>query len=333
MGAFTSKNDFPVDGRTVLITGGSRGMGREVGHQLAAKGANVVIVARDHAKLEEGIEYIRQGAKLPQVQRFYHIGADLTAPGESVRVIAEATTWNDGSPPDVVWCCAGSSHPTLLVDTPVAQLRAQMDSNYFTSAYMAHAVINAWLNTSRAGSTAVQSSAANTANPRHLIFTGSFLSFYTFAGYVPYSPTKAALRSLSDTLSQEMNLYRATTTIKVRTVYPATIFTESYEAENLVKSDLTKKLEEGDKGQTAEDVARISIRGLEAGQEMITTTFLTRLAMCGVLGGTIRGGFWKGLVDWLIACVMGVAMVFVRMDMDSKVRRWGREHQGPKMGQ
>lgn len=33
-------------------------MGLEAGRQLAEKGANVVIVARDSAKLKEGLEYI-----------------------------------------------------------------------------------------------------------------------------------------------------------------------------------------------------------------------------------------------------------------------------------
>ena len=33
-------------------------MGRSVGRQLAEKGANVIIVARDPAKLKEGIDYI-----------------------------------------------------------------------------------------------------------------------------------------------------------------------------------------------------------------------------------------------------------------------------------
>ncbi|KAK7755139.1 hypothetical protein SLS62_002954 [Diatrype stigma] len=314
MGSLMSKDDFSVDGKTVLITGGSRGTGREVGRQLAEKGANIVIVARDHAKLEESI------------------GADLVKPEESVRVIAETTTWNNGSPPDIVWCCAGSSHPTLFLDTPATTLRSEMDNNYWTSAYMAHAIMQAWLNPSSSAAESQSSLASSQHTPtvakkdtRHLIFTASFLAFYTFTGYTSYSPTKAALRSLSDSLSQEMNLYAATTPVRVHTVYPASIFTESYVTENLIKSDLTKKLEEGDAGQTADQVARACIRGLEAGQEMVTTTLITRLVMCSVLGGTIRGGFWRGLVNWLISCVMSFVMVFVRMDMDIKVRRWARE--------
>ena len=46
-----------------------------------------------------------------------------------------------GSPPDIVWCCAGSSHPSIFIDCDVSQFQAQMDGNYFSSPYMAHAAL------------------------------------------------------------------------------------------------------------------------------------------------------------------------------------------------
>lgn len=44
--------------QTVVITGGSQGMGRAVARLLSSKGANVVIVARNAAKLGEAFKYI-----------------------------------------------------------------------------------------------------------------------------------------------------------------------------------------------------------------------------------------------------------------------------------
>lgn len=75
MGIFSRKSHFDVDGRvslrsprnaqcysqytkTVLLTGGSQGMGRGLGKLLAQRGANVVIVARTESKLIEALEYI-----------------------------------------------------------------------------------------------------------------------------------------------------------------------------------------------------------------------------------------------------------------------------------
>lgn len=323
MTSFLRNNQFSVLDKTVLITGGSRGMGLSVARQLAEKGANVIIVARDPTKLEEGVRYISEGAINPQRQKFHHISADLTSPTECERVISEATALNNNLPPDIAWCCAGSSYPTLFIDTPAAELRNQMDSNYFSAAYMAHAILRAWLKPD-SKTPEQKPTTTNTSSPHHLIFTASLLSFFTLAGYAPYSPTKAALRSLSDTLSQEMNLYSSSTPVRLHTIFPATIFTDSYEAENRVKSDLTKHLEAGDPGQTADEVARRSIAALERGDELVTTTFMTRLLMTSVLGGSIRNGL--GLVDTVLSWLMSCVMVFVRFDMDSKVRKWAKEN-------
>jgi len=311
-------------------------MGLEVGRQLAEKGANIVIVARDQDKLSQAIEYIKQGALNPSIQKFHHISADLTLASESVRVIDEVVSWNSG-PPDTVWCCAGTSHPTLFIDTPASKLQEQMDSNYFTSAYMAHATMTCWLKPLDQGKGDSNAGIARNSRrrldaplaTRHLIFTASFLALYSFAGYAPYSPAKAALRSLSETLSQEMALYAASNPnlphIRLHTLFPATILTEAYEAENRIKHGLTKKLEEDDDGQSPQVVASKSIKGLEKGLELITTDFLTELVKGSMLGGSLRGGFGRIIMDWILACVMGIGMVFVRADFDRKAKAWGRK--------
>ncbi|KAI0594754.1 NAD(P)-binding protein [Biscogniauxia sp. FL1348] len=329
----------PLNKKTVVVTGGSSGMGLEVGRQLAEKGANVVIIARGQEKLRQGIDYIQNGALHPQSQRFHYISADLSNPSEAVRVMDEIVAWNASNPPDIVWCCAGSAHPTLFVDTPVPRFHEQMDSNYFTGMHMAHAALTCWLKTSRKQDGVVEapdSTTTTTVSPtkgtplaRHLIFTSTFLAFYSFAGWSPYSPCKAALRGLSDTLSQEMNLYAAAhpsePRVRVHTVFPATILSESFEAENRIKTDLSKMLEEGDDAQTPHVVAAKSIKGLETGQELVTTNLVTWLVKRSMLGGSVRGGFWRALLDWVVASLMALVMIFVRDDMDRKVRAWGRK--------
>ena len=59
MGIVPSKNHFPVDGKTILLTGGSQGLGRGLGRLFAERGGNVILVARDKEKLRNATEYIK----------------------------------------------------------------------------------------------------------------------------------------------------------------------------------------------------------------------------------------------------------------------------------
>jgi 3-dehydrosphinganine reductase len=212
-----------------------------------------------------------------------------------------------------------------------------MDSNYFSSVYMAHPVLNAWLHpTTKSGIAENENSEDHTLGKkialpaRHIVFTGSFVSFYSFAGFTPYAPSKAAIRSLSDSLSQEMNLYATShphlPRIRIHTVFPATMHTQSCADEDAVKSDLTKSLEEGDQILEPEECARRAIAGLEAGEELVPTSLIIRLVMASVMGGAVRGGVWKGMVSLALGWVTSVVLIFVRGEMDGKVRKWGREH-------
>ncbi|MCJ1465071.1 3-dehydrosphinganine reductase [Pseudocyphellaria aurata] len=315
MGAFQSKNKFVVDKRTVLITGGSAGLGKSAGCLLAKKGANVIIVARDIQKLREAHEEISAAALHPSIQRFHYISADLADPASAPRIIAEATRWNNDVPPGIIWCVAGAAHPGLFIDTPTSILHEQMDTNYFSAATMAHAALRSWLVPSPTSSPASQQPA------NHIIFTSSIVAFYPLVGYGAYSPAKSALRALSDTLSQELQLYPHPI-IKTHTLFPATILSPSLAVENAIKPAVTKILEEGDSPQTPDAVARKCIAALERGEELVTSDRLGWLMRVSALGASSG----RSALDVLGGALMAAIMPFIRRDMDGTVRKWGREN-------
>ncbi|KAL8670618.1 MAG: hypothetical protein Q9168_004849 [Polycauliona sp. 1 TL-2023] len=330
MGIFPSKNHFPVDGRTVLITGGSQGMGRSAARLIAQKGANVVIAARNVGRLEEALEHVAAGA-IHKSQRFHFISANLTSSDEAVRVLSETTAWNNDSPPDIVWCCAGSSFPALFIDAPVTTHQSHFEANYLSAVYIAHAALQPWLKSpqklseeiSKPASTSPKSSTAPfIPSPRHIIFTSSVCAFYPLAGYSPYSPTKASLRILTDTLSQELLLYPPTPSrpaVIPHCIFPATILTPGYIEENKCKHPITLKLEEADDGHTPEEVAEKSIKGLERGEEMVTTDFLG-----GLMWRSMMGFSRKGVLDTWMGMVVLWVVGWVRWDMDRTVVKWGK---------
>ncbi|KAK6610454.1 short-chain dehydrogenase [Botrytis cinerea] len=142
MGVFgLGGNKFLVKGKTVLLTGASEGMGKSVAIQLAKKGANVIIVARNVGKLEKAMVEIKAAALSPSTQSFHYISADVSISTEAARILEEATKFNSSNPPDIVWCIAGTSTPGFFLDTTPQKLRTQMDINYWSCADMAHCTI------------------------------------------------------------------------------------------------------------------------------------------------------------------------------------------------
>jgi 3-dehydrosphinganine reductase len=189
-----------------------------------------------------------------------------------------------------------------------------MDLNYWATADMARAILSSWLSPSAAGSKEV----------RHLVFTASTLVFYPIVGYSPYSPAKAAMRALCDTLYQEIQLY--SDTVKIHTVFPGTINTPGFTEENKTKPAITKILEEPDPVQTPDEVARIAIKGLEKGEYFVTVNFLGQAMRACAWGGSVRSNWF---VDTVLSWIVASVWFFIAADTNGKVRGYGKKHGHP----
>ncbi|KAK7511400.1 uncharacterized protein IWZ02DRAFT_440701 [Phyllosticta citriasiana] len=328
-GFFSKKNHFQVDGKTVVITGGSQGMGRGLGKLLAQKGANVVIVARNKNNLESALEYI-SGAAAKSTQRFHHISADVTKPEENNRIIREVTEWNHGQPPDIVWANAGMSTPAFLIDTSIDVLRQQMEINYFAAAFLAQSTLKTWVNSG--GLKDVDKKSLTTIPARHFIMTSSIAAFVGVAGYSPYSPAKAALRNLSDALHEEVQFYNgaryhatgvAAPEIKIHLVCPGTISSPGLVEEAKTKHPITELLEEGDSVQSEDEVAVAAVKELERGYYLIATNFLGKAMRASSLAGSPRNNWF---IDTVFSWVTSLVWLFVQPDMDGKAWKYGKTH-------
>ena len=116
-----------LKGRSVLVTGASRGIGRRVAERLAKLGARLTLTARSADELAGLVGVIRAAGGTAEA-----VPADLTDPAARERVVAAAVGHYDGL--DVLMNCAGiASFGEFATGTPDI-LRRVTEVNFFVPA-------------------------------------------------------------------------------------------------------------------------------------------------------------------------------------------------------
>jgi NADP-dependent 3-hydroxy acid dehydrogenase YdfG len=110
----------PLAGRTVLITGASRGIGAAVARGLAGLGAEVILVARTQEPLEALAREIGRGAKA--------IPCDVSNPVAILELIDIVLPICDGAP-DIIVNNAGLFHLAPLHEMPVRTFHHTLQTN------------------------------------------------------------------------------------------------------------------------------------------------------------------------------------------------------------
>lgn len=113
--------DLELGGKSALITGGSKGIGRAAAAALAAEGCAVTLVARGEAALSAAADAIRAHAQVPVAT----ISADLSRQDEVERVAAHIPT------PDILVNNAGAIPPGALHAVDNTTWRAAWDLKVF----------------------------------------------------------------------------------------------------------------------------------------------------------------------------------------------------------
>jgi NAD(P)-dependent dehydrogenase (short-subunit alcohol dehydrogenase family) len=116
--------DLGLAGRGCVVTGASRGIGRETARQLCAEGAGVLLVARDEGRLAEAAAEV-EAAGAGQGGRAATLALDVTDPDAGQRMLAAAGKQLGGL--DVLVNNAGFAKWRDLDDVPDEDWRAQYE--------------------------------------------------------------------------------------------------------------------------------------------------------------------------------------------------------------
>jgi 3-oxoacyl-[acyl-carrier protein] reductase len=162
-----------LDGRTALVTGGSRGIGRAIAGSLAKAGANVVIGYRSGA--EEAEEVAGEiGGRAVQ--------ADVSDPEEAQRLVEEA------GEVDVLVNNAGVTRDGLLARMSDEDWRAVLDTN-----------LGGTFNTCRAVTRGMMKRRAGS-----IVNISSIVGVHGNPGQTNYSASKAGIIGFTKALAREL---------------------------------------------------------------------------------------------------------------------------------
>jgi len=170
------------EGKHVLITGASSGIGEALAHEFAKLGGHLTLIARRKSRLEETTVQLKQS--YPN-QRFLVQVADVTS-DESIRVaVAESIKYN--GPLDVVIANAGFGVAGKLIDLKMEDYRRQFETNIFGV-----------LRTIKETVPSLKSTRGR------LAVVGSVNGYVSLPGISPYAMSKFSIRALCDALYHEL---------------------------------------------------------------------------------------------------------------------------------
>jgi NAD(P)-dependent dehydrogenase (short-subunit alcohol dehydrogenase family) len=113
--------DLALDGKTVLVTGGSKGIGLACARLFVAEGARVAITSRSQENLDNASAALSAAIG---------IAADLTDPDQALRMVDAVE--RELGPLDVLVNCAGAARRTPADELTPSLWKAAMDAKYFT---------------------------------------------------------------------------------------------------------------------------------------------------------------------------------------------------------
>ena len=244
-----------LNDKTVLITGGARGIGKGLARACLAKGARVIITNLDESVAASTV-------------------AELSALGEIRAVRCDATDraavdelfddiWVQEGPVDVVFSNAGAGGMAQILDTPIDDVHQQFATNFDSAIHLTQSYVPRMIEADR---------------PGHIMFTGSEHSLVMPSGNADlamgiYGCTKHALLDLAEWLRYELR----DTPVTVSMLMPGPVLTEGLAAtfEALAKNpddpalrarfSPTSEKVLRERFISTEQCAEIALRGLEQG--------------------------------------------------------------------
>jgi NAD(P)-dependent dehydrogenase (short-subunit alcohol dehydrogenase family) len=187
-----NSSPFSLEGRNIMITGASSGIGRAVASQVSKMGGRVIALGRDHDKLGETL-------KLLEGEGHVSHSVDLT---DTVGIEARlADICKEAGPLHGLVHSAGVTRTMLLRDTDLNVFMEMMNLNYTAFIALAKSFCRRGRHAADASVVGISSSAAETGQPGLSLYSGTkgALSASIRSLAAEYAPRGIRFNALSPT--------------------------------------------------------------------------------------------------------------------------------------
>jgi len=231
---------------SALITGASSGIGATYAQRLAARGYDLILVARDQTRLESLAQTLRQQHQIEvRVLR-----ADLTDAEDLLRVEQEL---RNNAAITLLANNAGMSVDGEFIDADIDRIHTMLALNIIAPTRLAHAAANAF----RARGRGVIVNVASVLSLMHERFNGA------------YNGSKSFVLTLTRSMQRELE----NSGVQVQAVLPGATRTEIFDRSGKSIDELPANMI-----MEVEDMVDAALAGLEAG-EAVTIPALEDLAL------------------------------------------------------
>jgi 3-hydroxybutyrate dehydrogenase len=169
-----------LDGRTAVVTGGTRGIGRGIAEMLHAEGANVVLNGRSEAKGQQALDEMGGG------DRLHFIAGDVQQQSVCEGLVASAVE-KYGSIDIVVANAGGVGDPAPVAELGDEEWNSVLNWNLNHPFWLARAALKHMI----------------PAGWGRIIMISSMYGKIPIPGVAPYVTTKHALNGLTKVIAQE----------------------------------------------------------------------------------------------------------------------------------
>jgi len=243
-----------VQGRTILITGASSGIGAATARAVARAGGHAVVVARTKAKLDELVAEIEAAGGRATA---YELDcSDREAVAEvTARIEQEVGT------PDALVNNAGAGRFLFFEETPPEEFERMMSAPFYSTVYMTRAVLPGML-----------------ARGRGLIVNiNTPVAFITWPSAAGYASARWAVRGLTDSLSADLD----GTNVKVSQVVPGKVSSAYFEHNPGAEAGIPG-MARLVRTLTPDEVADAIVGTIRSEKRLVFTPFSLRLMMLQV---------------------------------------------------